>query len=121
MTTDTTAADRLEAVLQAENIALLQPDLAAAASLLPEKLAAVGALGAAAPLPQTPAGADLAARLKDLGQENRRLLEKAILVQSRVVELVARAAQTSGRQDRRYGATGTINPDAGGITFVTRA
>ena len=65
--------------------------------------------------------ADLTDRLQHLGQENRRLLERAIAIQSRVIETIAGAALPRGGSGA-YGAAG--RPAAGrqppAIAMATR-
>ena len=108
------AAVRLADVLQTENAALAALNMAAAARLLPEKLAAADAFAIA----QAGAGAKerqagrpgveldaVAQRLQALAAENRRLLERAMLVQGRVIATVAKAARaTAERAAPGYGA-----------------
>lgn len=117
------AAARLERVLQAENAALQTLDMVALPALLPEKQAAAAGLAAAeAPPARTPEFAALAERLRGLAAENRRLLERAIEVQDRVLRLVAGAAQQAGRRDAaRYGAAGRPRPERGAVALATRA
>lgn len=112
------AASRLISVLEAENAALLQLDLTSISASLPEKLAAANGL---TPLPDTAEAAALAQRLRTLTNENRRLLERAIAVQSRVVEAVARAAQRTVRDAGRYGATGAPTLSRSGMAIATNA
>src|SRR5712675_1248676 len=89
------AANRLAEALDRENVALMAMDLTRAAALLPEKAAAIADLascdrdGAAWP------DVDLvpvARQLDRLALENRRLLERAITAQERVIGIVVRAA-----------------------------
>ena len=121
------AAARLAEVLTAENAALRALDAPAAAALLEDKLAAARNLAqaAAAGRPaaqQTPEAAGLALRLRDLAEENRRLLERAIQVQSRVLDMVARAARQGAAQSAgRYGASGAAAPDRGAMALFVRA
>jgi hypothetical protein len=111
MTTNTLidAAVRLADILAAENVALVAMDLAGAAKLLGEKQAATANLSAAqAATLFAPAGMkEVAGRLNDLADENRRLLERAIAVQKRVLGTVARAAQTANPQPQ-YGPGGVF-------------
>ncbi len=112
------AATRLRTVLTAENAALLALDVPAAAALLQEKLAAAqGLAGAAARRPaprQTSESAGLALQLRDLAQENRQLLERAIVVQGRGLDMVARAARQDAVQSGGcYGAGGAAALDRG--------
>lgn len=108
------AAVRLADVLQTENAALAALNMPAAARLLPEKLAATDAFATAqagAAARQRGAGRpgaeldSLARRLRELAAENRRLLERAMLVQGRVIATVAKAARaTAERAAPTYGA-----------------
>ena len=110
------AAVWLADTLAAENRALSALDLGRAAALLGDKERAVAAFEAARLLAarQAPGARPgdrraeaeaLAARLRDLGAENRRLLERAIGVQGQVIATVARAlpARPGGPS---YGASG---------------
>jgi flagellar biosynthesis/type III secretory pathway chaperone len=112
------AAARLTCVLAAENAALMAMDIPAAAALLDEKLAAARGLtqaSAARPAMRHADEAGLALQLRDLGQQNRALLEHAIVVQGRVLDMVARAARQGVAQAAgRYGAGGTAALDRGG-------
>lgn len=104
-----TAAVRLADVLQTENAALAALNMTAAARLLPEKLAAADAFAmaqtaATATLPSGPELDAIARRLRELADENRLLLERAMLVQSRVIATVAKAARvTAERAAPGYG------------------
>ena len=96
------AGQRLAEALRAETEALAALDLQKAATLATGKIAASDAFAAAyaaqakhgaAPEGQVrEATAVLARRLEDLGKENRRLLERAVSLQSRVIETIAGAA-----------------------------
>ncbi len=118
MTSSLAAAVRLVQVLSAENAALLALDIPAAAALLDEKLAAARGLAqasAARPAARHPETAGVALQLRDLAQQNRLLLEHAIVVQGRVLDMVARAArQDVAQAGGRYGASGAAAPDRGG-------
>lgn len=99
-------AAALEAILIAENEALERHDADAAAALLGQKLAAASALDAAS------VSLEQAQRLRELAAENRRLLERAIEVQGRIITMVAQAVQESTAHSR-YGAAGrTVRADA---------
>jgi hypothetical protein len=125
------AAVRLADALAQENSALAALDLPRAAGMVDAKTRAMEAFAAAQALAAAglqPADSreeaeQLAARLRDLAQENRRLLEHAITVQGRVIGLVARAAPASGQGDARYGSdgglTGGKRPE--GIALSSRA
>lgn len=109
------AGQRLAEALRAENEALAALDLPRAAGLATAKMQASDAfaaafvtarkLGARAVGPARHSAAELTDRLQLLGDENRRLLERAIAVQSRVIETIAGAAlPRSGAPG--YGAAG---------------
>ncbi len=123
------AAVALADTLAAENAALGGLDLARAASLLAAKerateafLAAQAAAGLAAPSSAAAAASgDLGRRLGALAEENRRLLERALAVQGRVVATVVRALPRGG--DGFYRANGGL-ADPGrpvAITLSARA
>lgn len=108
------AAQRLAEALRAENEALARLDLSAAAALAGPKQQASDAFAAAYDAAnrtnsrtegvERARAEELAGRLRDLGTENRRLLERAIDLQSRVIETIAGA----GRPERpgTYGDRG---------------
>lgn len=89
------ATTRLADTLSRENTALDALDVAGAAALLPEKLRALAVLTEvhkAALMPeQRPAMEAAVRRLQGLAAENRLLLQRALAVQSRVIEVIARA------------------------------
>ncbi len=104
------AAVALADTLMRENAALLAQDLAGAAAMLERKQAVAAAFAAAQAEDTAPDAADadrqrLAAQLRDLAAENRRLLEQAIRVQGRVIGIIGRAAAPKPTV-ARYGATG---------------
>lgn len=96
------AGHRLAEALRAENEALAKLDLSRAATLASSKIAASDAFAAAyaaqakhGMAPEGPvrhAAALLTRRLEELGRENRQLLERAVSLQSRVIETIAGAA-----------------------------
>lgn len=96
------AGTRLAEALKAENEALAALDLGRAATMATAKMQASEALAAATAAAtrtgikamgeERGATAALAERLQSLGSENRRLLEHAIALQSRVIETIAGAA-----------------------------
>jgi hypothetical protein len=113
------AAVALATTLAEENAALEALDLAGAAALLREKdgvtAAFVAAQRRAAERPggllvgvQRETAEQLGRQLCDLAAENRRLLERAILVQRRVVGAMARAVPKAIGGAGRYGATGAM-------------
>jgi hypothetical protein len=111
-------AQRLADVLDRENDALRTMDLRRTVTLLPEKTAAIAELAAAdearsgRPTPGVVSVPDLVSvitRVDRLAVENRRLLERAIGAQKRVIGIIARAAASvavapgygmNGRRDR---------------------
>ncbi|MDE2515901.1 MAG: hypothetical protein KGL12_07740 [Rhodospirillales bacterium] len=115
------AAVDLANVLARENAALARLDMTRAAAMLAEKQQAAaafvaaqgsGAAGSRAPaMTISPAQRDAAlaatARLRDLAEENRRLLERAMAVQARVLGTIAKAVPRSlAAGAPRYGARG---------------
>jgi hypothetical protein len=100
------AIRRLSALLVEENAALAAMDFARAGGLLAAKHAAADALAAAwrAADPGLVMGETMG-ELGGLAEENRQLLKRAMRVQQRVLDLVAKAARTAP-QTGRYGATG---------------
>lgn len=122
------AAVRLADVLRAENDALARLDLPAAAGLLDGKQAAAAAFAAlagTAAQPGRPASGEareVAAGLRELAQDNQRLLERAMLVQNRVIGTITRAAAATVAQTApRYGRSGAMTPDRGGCALVAQA
>ncbi len=116
------AIDRLSALLIEENAALEAMDFARAGGLLAPKHAAADALAAAwraADAPPAPSE-----RMRELGvlaEENRQLLKRAMRVQRRVLDLVAKAAR-SAPQGARYGSAGKLAAvGLGAQSFKTRA
>ena len=105
-----TAATHLLDVLEQENVALHQLDLAAATALLDAKRAALTMLQSHDRDRAQEEDADgsmraLARRLRDAASENKRLLERAMRAQHHVMSLLAHAARQH-RPGGRYGAHG---------------
>jgi hypothetical protein len=108
------AAQRLVEALRAENAALARLDLGAAADLARSKRQAADAFAAAydaahrsgrrAEGEERRRAEEIALHLKDLTAENRRLLERAIDLQSRVIETIAGALRPPG--PGTYGSRG---------------
>jgi hypothetical protein len=100
------AIEAVSAVLARENAALAALDLVRAGGFLAEKRAATDALALAlvAGTGTLPAPAQ-AEQLRDLAGENRRLLERAIAVQGRVIAVIARAVPRNAVAPR-YAAHG---------------
>lgn len=124
------AAQRLAEALRAENEALARLDLAAAAGLAVAKRQAsdafAAAFDAASRSGSRAGGADraraeeIAAALRVLTAENRRLLERAIELQSRVIETIAGAAKPPG--PGTYGERGRAREGrAAAVSFLSRA
>ncbi|RAI59322.1 hypothetical protein [Roseicella frigidaeris] len=109
------AGQRLAEALRAENEALAALDLPRAAGLATAKTQATdafaAAFAAAARTGSTAAGdsrrdaAAMTDRLQHLGAENRRLLQRAIAIQSQVIETIAGAALPRSAAPG-YGAAG---------------
>ncbi len=117
------AMRRLADVLERENLALKAMDLRGAAALLAEKTAAMADLGALASKQSGPAETELASiarRLDGIARENRRLLERAIAVQQRVIGIVVRAAASAAVKPS-YGAVGRPERMTAPLTLSTRA
>jgi hypothetical protein len=108
------AVQAMAKLLTAENAALSEMDFARAGALLAPKHAAADALAAAwrasaaNHIPQ-----EELAKLGALAEENRRLLNRAMRVQRRVLDLVARAARGS-QKTTRYGASGRASATGNG-------
>lgn len=94
-------AERLASLLQDENAALRAMDIPAIADLLPAKRAAIEGLSG------TSIGAETAERLRVLASDNRRLLERAMAIQGRVVTLLAEAMKPAAAAPR-YARDGGI-------------
>lgn len=118
MTTLDEATVRLAVVLRAQNDALAAADAAGAARLLPEKVAAVEAVRGAMPGPLSSLAN--AARLRGLMEENGRRLALAIEVQSRILEMVARAARSAAPGPLLY-SRGRAAPPRAAMAFTVRA
>ena len=86
------AGATLSATLEAENAALAALDLPRAAALVADKQRAIADLAAAEAPAANPAAERMARRLRALALENKRLLERAIAAQGRVIGIVAQAA-----------------------------
>jgi hypothetical protein len=117
------AARHLVDVLERENAALRTMDLRRTASLLPEKSAAIAeltAFGEASGLPPDPGLGEVVRRLDALALENRRLLDRAIVAQRRVIGIIVRAAITASAGSS-YRAPGRPVRSPGPMTLSTRA
>ncbi len=112
-----TAAASLAALLEQENRLLEALDLAAAAALLPAKQTATDAfvraqahakLRGGIPPAGREAAISLGTHLRTLAAENRRLLERGLAAQGRVIAVIARAVRTHPLMAPRYGASGAF-------------
>jgi hypothetical protein len=118
------AAQRLADILERENDALRVMDLRRAVELLPEKTAAIAnltAAGEASSGPASPSAASIARRLEGLASRNRRLLERAIVAQQRVIGIVVRAAAATGKAELCYGNRRYWTRVTGPMALSTRA
>jgi hypothetical protein len=114
------AVQRLSKVLAAENAALSAMDFAGAGALLAPKHAAADALAAAMrAAASSHAEPQSLHELGTLADENRRLLNRAMRVQRRVLDLVARAARAS-QPPSGYGASGKPASTAAPRSLVKR-
>ncbi len=117
----------LAELLERENAALAALDLAGAARLLPAKTAAVASFTAArdrakgAPLSLAVAR-EITERLDAAADANRKLLDRAITVQGRVLATIARAARVQTAPPQ-YGARGrpAVSRSPGAVSFSARA
>ena len=108
------AGSAVAETLQAENSALAALDLPRAGAMLARKERALADLAAAAARAGTQShhAADrVARRLQALAIENKRLLERAIAAQGRVIDVMARAA-ASAEAPTGYGLTRGRRPAA---------
>ena len=116
------AARRLADVLERENDALEAMDLRRAADLVAEKIAALDGLTAAGQA--SSGGVEVsvqARRLMELTRGNRRLLERAIEVQQRVIGIVAGAMAAAGTVEPAYRPTGHGPRVTGPMALSTQA
>ena len=119
MTADTLLAT-LADVLARENEALRDLDMSTAASLAAEKQAVISALDAV-PAPTQPPHPASGQSLRALVTENQALLERAIRVQARVIEIVASAYKPAPGM-RTYGPSGGQPAiPLSGVALSTRA
>jgi hypothetical protein len=111
------SATLLADTLAAENRALAGLDFAHAVALLDAKLRATDAFVAArahaASAPDELRNRrhlveDVATRLRELAAENKRLLERAVIVQGRVIGAIVRAVPKATGGVPRYGAGGAL-------------
>jgi hypothetical protein len=106
------AGIRLADTLEAENAALGALDLPRATGLLADKQRVVAGLVAAQAAPASRDAAErMARRLQALAIENKRLLERAIAAQGRVIGVIAGAA-TAAAAPQTYGSARAHRPAA---------
>jgi len=112
------SATALAYTLAAENRALAELDFTRAVTLLDAKQRATDAFAAAhARAATTPDDMrtrrslimDVATRLRELAGENKRLLERAVVVQGRVIGAVVRAIPKAVGGAPRYGSGGALS------------
>ena len=130
MTTEITTSELIDAatgltdVLEAENEALLRLDVAEAVALLPAKTDAVATFAMVAERTAPDASEEThaaALRLSDAVAENRRLLERAIIVQRHVIATVLSVGAADPTASR-YGASGQAASEArAALAFRARA
>lgn len=104
------AAMALADILAAENEALAGMNIPAAIALVASKQTATDRLLAArehGSLPPTAEAIAAAERLRILAEDNRRLLERAMVAQKRVLACIAAAVPAAMARQQGYGATGT--------------
>lgn len=123
------AIARLLAVLRTENTALVDQDFSLVGSFVGEKRMALDALNALAASPDAghaerddAAAQRLGPELKAVVEENRRLLEQAILVQNRIMAILAGAARQA-QMPAGYAARGNRPrlAAAGAVALIVRA
>ena len=113
------ATRALAHVIRAENDALAATDFAAAARLVPAKIAAVEAMRAC--LPGARADIRVATMLKEAAAENSDRLALAISVQQRILEMVTRAAKASAPGAVSYSRRGRMRSEEGAMALTLRA
>jgi flagellar biosynthesis/type III secretory pathway chaperone len=126
------AANRLAELLAEENAALAAADIPRAIKLVEAKAEALASLHAMLPLSSpgtTASGSEewrqaeqLSRRLQHEMIENRKLLEQAIQVQSRIIGMIARAMPRAlAASAPRYGAKGVAQHLRQAIAVSSRA
>lgn len=119
MTEATRAAAELARLLERENAALAAFDLPRANAMLADKQAAVNRLAALLQARQAVEPAT-AAHLRELAEQNRRLLQRAITVQGQVIALIAGALPRNAVSPR-YAAAGTPSRGLAPMPFALSA
>ena len=119
------AARLLCEVLEAENLALARLDFGQVGAFQDDKrsaLAALNGLAAEAADPTIAKDPVLGARLQLVAGENKRLLEQAIMVQTRVMAVLAGAARTA-QAPIGYGSKGRRPSQAAAhaVALIVRA
>jgi hypothetical protein len=116
------AVERMSALLVEENAALEAMDFARAGALLAPKHAAADALAAA--WRAADPGMEVSDKMRGLGElaeENRQLLKRAMRVQRRVLDLVAKAARAPSSAGRYSAAGRPADERVNGKGLKTRA
>nr|WP_321984405.1 hypothetical protein [uncultured Lichenicoccus sp.] len=116
------ASNHLLDVLDKENAALRRLDLPAATAMVAVKQDALTRFEAARPpTPPAPGSSHalkgVAARLQAAIEENRKLLERAMTVQGRIMSLLAKAAREQV-PEQRYGSQGSYRSDRSDQPFA---
>jgi len=112
------AGEELAAVLTAENAALAALDMPSAVALLGRKSAKVANFEAMKPAATNRDDAvSLLGHLAKLAQENRRLLDRAIKAQGRVIGVLAGLVRQTPIAPR-YGARGYLRPERSPLTLM---
>lgn len=115
----TDAANALADVLEAENAALSETDLAAAAMLLPVKRAAIERMEIALTIGPKHEIQDAAERLDQLARLNRTLLADGIGTQAQVLRIIAGAIHAASAAG--YGPSGQAGSGFGGYALSAKA
>ena len=111
------AGEELAAVLKAENAALAALDMPRAVALLDRKSAKVAIFEALRPTSGHAEAVTLLEQLAALAQENRRLLDRAIKAQGRVIGVLAGLVRQTPIAPR-YGARGYLRPERSPLTLM---
>ena len=114
------AGEELAAVLKAENAALAALDMPRAVALLDRKSAKVAIFEALRPTSSHAEAVTLLEQLAALAQENRRLLDRAIKAQGRVIGVIAGLVRQTPIAPR-YGARGKLRPERAPLTLTLSA
>jgi hypothetical protein len=112
------AAEAFANVLVRENAALAALDMARVVPLLEEKAERVAAFEALSPAGMArPVAVELLTRISTLAAENRRLLDRAITAQGRVLGVMAGVVRQRPKAPR-YGARGGLRAERAPLTLT---